>query len=103
MLPGPAASSGASARPAGQIENVRGLAKGIRRVAHAAGALGSVGGQVGVGGPGDPEGEPGEGFERLSERLGRGAMDRPGHGAASPAMSMRSPQGSRFQSPGGLP
>ena len=48
-----------------------------------------------------PEGESGQSFERLSERFGRGAMDRPGQGTACPAMSMRSPQGSRFQSPGG--
>ena len=59
---------------------------------------------AGVGRPRNPERELGQGFERLSERLAGGAVDRTGHGAVlrSGAMSMRSPQGSRFHSDGGL-
>ena len=87
----------------GQIENVRGLAERGRRLAHVAGAHRDIGTQIGVGGPRYPEGEPGQGVEGLPERLGRGAVYRPGHDAARPARSMRSPHGSRFQSPGGWP
>ena len=88
----------------GVVEEPRGLAERIRRVSHAAGADEWFGPEVGVGGPGYPERESGQGLERLSQRLGRSAVDRAVHGEAlrSGAMSMRSPQGSRFQSSGGL-
>ena len=87
----------------GQIENLRGLAERGRRLAHVAGAQRDIGTQIGVGGPRYPEGEPGQGVECLPERLGWGAVYRPDHDAAPEEvpMSMRSPQGSRFQSPGG--
>ena len=87
----------------GQIENVRGLAERSRRLAHVAGAHRDIGTQIGVGGPLYPEGEPSQGVECLPERLGRGAVYRPAHDTAPEEvpMSMRSPQGSRFQSSGG--
>ena len=87
----------------GQIGTVRGLAERGRRLAHVAGSHREIGTQIGVGGPRYPEGEPGQGVECLPERFGRGAVYRPAHGAAPEEvpMSMRSPQGSRFQSPGG--
>ena len=89
----------------GVVEEPRGLAERIRRVSHAAGADERFGPEVGVGGPGYPERESGQGFERLPQSLGRNAVDRANHDEAlrSGAMSMRSPQGSRFQSDGGLP
>ena len=89
----------------GVVEEPRGLAERIRRVSHAADADERFGPEVGVGGPGYPERESGQGFECLSQRLGRSAVDRAVHGEAlrSGAMSMRSPQGSRFQSDGGAP
>ena len=85
------------------VEEIGGLAKTACGIAQAAGADRGIGVEVGVGGPCDPEGEFCQGFQRLPERLGRRAVDAPGHGAAIPAgaMSMRSPQGSRFQSSGG--
>ena len=87
----------------GQTENVRGVAERGRRLAHVADAHRDIGTQIGVGGPRYPEGEPGQGVECLPERLGWGAVYRPAHDAAPEEvpMSMRSPQGSRFQSPGG--
>ena len=89
----------------GVVEEPRGLAERIRRVPHAAGADQRFGPEVGVGSPRYPERELGQGFERLPQRLGGGAVDRADHGEAlrSGAMSMRSPQGSRFHSDGGGP
>ena len=88
----------------GLVEQARGLAQRVRGVPHAAGADDGFGREVRVGRPRNPERELGQGFERLPERLGGGAVDRVGHGAVlrSGAMSMRSPQGSRFHSDGGL-
>ena len=89
----------------GVVEMVGGFAQAGRCLAQGAGADRGVGIQIGVGGPGDPEGEPGQGFQRLPERCGGGVVDGPGHGGAlaAGARSMRSPQGSRFQSPGTSP
>ena len=80
----------------GLVEKRGGLAEPGCRVAHVANAHRGVGVKIGIG-------EPGQGVECLPERLGRGAVYRPAHDTAPEEvpMSMRSPQGSRFQSPGG--
>ena len=88
----------------GFVEEARGLAQRVRGVSHAAGADYGFGREVGVGGPRYPEREFGQGLESLPQRLRWRAVDRACHGRVlrSGAMSMRSPQGSRFHSDGGL-
>ena len=99
-----AVSGGGSTRSTASSRSLAALAERIRRVPHAAGANEGFGPEIGVGSPRYPERESGQGFERLPQRLGGGAVDRADHGEVlrSGAMSMRSPQGSRFHSEGGL-